>query len=199
MKILFYSPSFWCTSSNFHDHRFQTHLSAVAQTLDHVFSQTSHVIGDQTLFWVTWLPLQRVRQIKTLLSTSTCNDESRSRIIQLYAIVTWDTTADCGGSRISQTHYLAKFLPKTAWKWRKSCHCMISQQFAKYNLRFYRVKFRSMFGVKVESRFSRIPVLDRLLDRAYTFCEINLFLLGTYPNLCMWKLAMRHQVNFFVS
>ena len=37
----------------FYDHIFQTHLSAVAQTLDHVFSQTSHVIGDQTLFWVT--------------------------------------------------------------------------------------------------------------------------------------------------
>ena len=53
---------------------------------------------------------------------------------------------DSGGSRISQTYYLAKFLPKTAWKWRKSCHCMISQQFAKYNLRFYRVKFRAVFG-----------------------------------------------------
>ena len=37
----------------------------------------------------------------------------------------------------------------------------------------------------VESRFSRIPVLDRLLDHTYIFCEINFFLLGTCQNLWM--------------
>ena len=72
----------WCTETNgkLPGNRFNTHLSAAAHTLDHVFSHISHVTWDHTCFCLHWLRMHVARHVSTLLSTSTCN-EMRSRTI----------------------------------------------------------------------------------------------------------------------